>query len=137
MAFNRMCKVWMVFKMARELIRKATLEDMPVLLEIYERARKFMVSTGNTNQWTNGYPSREILTEDIEKNDFNLNIPRYVDNFEKEEDVDINTLLQDMKKTDDELERVKSDFVSLLKELTSPDPDIISSLNDLIGKMEG
>ncbi len=67
MAFHRMCKVWMVFKMARELIRKATLEDMPVLLEIYERARKFMVSTGNTNQWTNGYPSREILTEDIEK----------------------------------------------------------------------
>ena len=56
-----MCKVWMVFKMAREFIRKATLEDMPVLLEIYERARKFMVSTGNTN------PSREILTEDIEK----------------------------------------------------------------------
>lgn len=75
--------------------------------------------------------------EDIEKNDFNLNIPRYVDNFEKEEDVDINALLQDMKKTDDELERVKSDFVSLLKELTSPDPDIISSLNDLIGKLEG
>lgn len=34
--------------------------------------------------------------EDIEKNNFNLNIPRYVDNFEKEEDVDINTLLQDM-----------------------------------------
>lgn len=75
--------------------------------------------------------------EDIEKNDFNLNIPRYVDNFEKEEDVDINALLQDMKKKDDELERVKSDFVSLLKELTSPNPDIISSLNDLIGKLEG
>ena len=75
--------------------------------------------------------------EDIEKNDFNLNIPRYVDNFEKEENVDINALLQDMKKTDDGLERVKSDFVSLLKELTSPDPDIISSLNDLIGKLEG
>ena len=75
--------------------------------------------------------------EDIEKNDFNLNIPRYVDNLEKEEDVDINALLQDMKKTDDELERVKSDFVSLLKELTSPNPDIISSLNDLIGKLEG
>ena len=30
MAVNRMCKVWMVFKMARELIRKATLEDMPI-----------------------------------------------------------------------------------------------------------
>lgn len=36
--------------------------------------------------------------EDIEKNDFNLNIPRYVDNFEKEEEVDINGLLEDMQK---------------------------------------
>lgn len=53
--------------MARELIRKATLEDMPVLLEIYDRARKFMASTGNVNQWTNGYPSQEILAEDIAK----------------------------------------------------------------------
>lgn len=55
--------------MARELIRKATLEDMPVLLEIYDRARKFMVSTGNTNQWTNEYPSKEILTDDILKSE--------------------------------------------------------------------
>ena len=55
--------------MARELIRKATLEDMPVLLEIYDRARKFMASTGNVNQWTNGYPSQEILAEDIAKNE--------------------------------------------------------------------
>ncbi len=75
--------------------------------------------------------------EDIEKNDFNLNIPRYVDNFEKEEDVDINALLQNMKKTDDELAQVQGEFVSLLRELTSPDPAIISSLNDLIGKLEG
>ena len=55
--------------MARELIRKATLEDTPVLLEIYDRARKFMASTGNTNQWTNGYPSKEILTDDILKSE--------------------------------------------------------------------
>ena len=51
--------------------------------------------------------------------------------------MDINALLQDMKKTDDELEQVKGEFVSLLKDLTSPDPNIISSLNDLIGKLEG
>ena len=34
MALDCVYEVWMVFKMARELIRKATLEDMPVLLEI-------------------------------------------------------------------------------------------------------
>ena len=75
--------------------------------------------------------------EDIEKNDFNLNIPRYVDTFEKEEDVDLNALLTDMKKTDEELEQVQGEFLSLLKDLTSNDEIIMSSLNDLIGKIEG
>ena len=75
--------------------------------------------------------------EDIEKNDFNLNIPRYVDTFEKEEDVDLNALLTDMKKTDEELEQVQGEFLSLLKDLTSNDETIMLSLNDLIGKIEG
>ena len=75
--------------------------------------------------------------EDIEKNDFNLNIPRYVDNFEKEEEIDLNDLLADMKQTDEEIERVQGEVLSLLKELTSSDEDIMSSLNKLIGMMEG
>ena len=75
--------------------------------------------------------------EDIEKNDFNLNIPRYVDNFEKEEAVDINALLKEMKQTDAELKKVQSDFVSLLDELTSTDESIISSLNEYIKMIEG
>lgn len=74
--------------------------------------------------------------EDIEKNDFNLNIPRYVDNFEKEEEIDLAALLSDMKKTDDELEKAQGEFVSLLRELTSTDETTMSLLNDLIGKME-
>lgn len=45
--------------------------------------------------------------EEIEENDFNLNIPRYVDTFEKEPDVDINAVLTNMKKIDDELEQVQ------------------------------
>lgn len=75
--------------------------------------------------------------EDIEKNDFNLNIPRYVDNFEKEEEVDINALLTQMDQTDKELEQAQGEFLSLLKELTSTDETIMSSLNELIRKMEG
>ena len=75
--------------------------------------------------------------EDIEKNDFNLNIPRYVDNFEKEEPVDLNALLLDIKTTDEELGQVQGEFVALLKELTSSDAAVMSSLNDLIRKMEG
>ena len=74
--------------------------------------------------------------EDIEKNDFNLNIPRYVDNFEEEEEIDLNEILSDMAKTDEELDKVQGEFVSLLKELTSTDDTIMSALNSLIGKME-
>lgn len=75
--------------------------------------------------------------EDIEKNDFNLNIPRYVDNFEKEEPVDINALLTEMKQTDAEIRKVQNDFVSLLHELTSADDNIMSSLNEYIQMIEG
>ena len=75
--------------------------------------------------------------EDIEKNDFNLNIPRYVDTFEKEEEVDLNTLLADMKKTEEEIEKVQSEFVDMLKELTSTDKDVMASLNSLIETIEG
>ena len=75
--------------------------------------------------------------EDIEKNDFNLNIPRYVDNFEKEEPVDINALLTEMKKTDEEIQKTQIDFVSLLRELTSTDESIMASLNEFIKMIEG
>ena len=74
--------------------------------------------------------------EDIEKNAFNLNIPRYVDNFEKEEPVDINALLTEMKQTDDEIQKVQNDFVSLLHELTSTDESIMASLNEYIKMVE-
>lgn len=74
--------------------------------------------------------------EDIEKNDFNLNIPRYVDNFEQEEEINLNELLTNMENTDKELEQVQGEFLTLLKDLTSTDTTIMASLNDLIGKME-
>ena len=75
--------------------------------------------------------------EEIEKNDFNLNIPRYVDNFEKEEEIDLNDLLSEMKKTDDELEKTQGEFLTLLRDLTSTDDAIMKSLDELIAKMEG
>ena len=65
-----------------------------------------------------------------------MNIPRYGDNFEKEEPVNINALLTEIKQTDAELRKVQSDFVSLLHELTSSDENIKASLNDFINMME-
>ena len=74
--------------------------------------------------------------EDIEKNDFNLNIPRYVDNFEQEEEIDLKQLLDEMKKTDEELKQVQGEVTEMMKELTSSDDAIMSLVNDLIKQME-
>lgn len=74
--------------------------------------------------------------EDIEKNDFNLNIPRYVDNFEKEEEIDLKALLSDMEQTEKEINRIQGEFVSLMRDLTSSDENINQTLNDLIKMIE-
>lgn len=46
-------------------IRKATMEDLPILLKLYENARSFMASHGNPTQWGTGYPSQDLLECDI------------------------------------------------------------------------
>lgn len=48
-------------------IRKARLEELDQLMEIFDKARNFMRSTGNHKQWINGYPQRELVKSDIEK----------------------------------------------------------------------
>ena len=46
-------------------IRLARIEDLGRLREVYDRAKSYMVETGNPNQWLEGYPRNEMLTEDI------------------------------------------------------------------------
>lgn len=75
--------------------------------------------------------------DDIEKNDFNLNIPRYVDNFEKEEEIDLNALLVEMRDTDKQIKAAESEFVSMLKDLSSEEEQIMASLNEFIRMIEG
>ena len=48
-------------------IRMARLSDLDVIEEIYSQARSFMRKTGNTAQWAGGYPSRNLIISDIEK----------------------------------------------------------------------
>ncbi|MGO2117432.1 MAG: type I restriction-modification system subunit M [Fusobacterium sp.] len=55
--------------------------------------------------------------EEIEENDFNLNIPRYVDTFEEEEPVNIQEVKQEIEKIDEELVEVRSKLQEYLKEL--------------------
>lgn len=47
------------------IIRNATLEELDEIKAIYNKAKSFMDNTGNQGQWTNDYPQRSLLTDDI------------------------------------------------------------------------
>lgn len=47
-------------------IRKSTFKDIPAMMRIYAAAKEYMVRSGNPDQWFGGYPSVELVTEDIE-----------------------------------------------------------------------
>lgn len=55
--------------------------------------------------------------EEIEENDFNLNIPRYVDTFEAEEIVDLKQVQQEIETLETKLTKVKSEIKNYLQEL--------------------
>lgn len=55
--------------------------------------------------------------EDIRENEYNLNIPRYVDTFEEEEKVDIEEVQKEIEQLEEELGVVKGEMNKYLKEL--------------------
>lgn len=46
-------------------IRKATPDDLPRLMDIFQRARLIMRASGNLHQWTGGYPTPDVVAADI------------------------------------------------------------------------
>lgn len=55
--------------------------------------------------------------DEIKDNDFNLNIPRYVDTFEEEAEIDIEAVQDEISQLETELEGVKQEMNGYLKEL--------------------
>ena len=55
--------------------------------------------------------------EEIVANDYNLNIPRYVDTAEKEREIDLAQLTQELKKTDEEISKVTEELRKSFDEL--------------------
>ena len=67
--------------------------------------------------------------EEIQENDFNLNIPRYVDTFEEQEEVDIVELGKELVALNQQIKAAENDFLSMLDELAVTDEtrDIIEA----------
>lgn len=48
------------------MIRDAHISDLDAIMPLFDRARAYMRASGNPSQWDESYPSREVITADIE-----------------------------------------------------------------------
>ncbi|OED29765.1 type I restriction-modification system subunit M [Methanosphaera sp. WGK6] len=66
--------------------------------------------------------SHKATLEEIEENDYNLNIPRYVDTFEEEEPIDLDEVISELKKIDEEMKEVDKEIQKYCDELGIQSP---------------
>lgn len=74
--------------------------------------------------------------EDIVKNDYNLNIPRYVDTSEEEPEIDLKALTLRMRDTDKEIKEGNNMLLSMLKGLNFDSDETRESVEEFIKVLE-
>ena len=107
---NRDTKDVLFIDASREFAKEKTQnklreEDIQKIVDTYNRF-------GTVDKY-----SYKASVKEIKENEYNLNIPRYVDTFEEEEPVDIEAVQQDIDKLEDELKDVRKEMDAYLKEL--------------------
>ena len=83
------------------------------------------ISEEDIDRIVNAYAERKEIDkfchiatmEEIETNDYNLNIPRYVDTFEPEPEVDLQAVKTSMKQHEDKIKTLESELQTYLDEL--------------------
>ncbi|WP_296874631.1 type I restriction-modification system subunit M [uncultured Methanobrevibacter sp.] len=112
-----------VFKKCRE-------DDQDILFidaskEFEKVKNKNKLRTEDIEKIVNTYANREEIEkyshkatlEEIAENDFNLNIPRYVDTFEEEEPIDLDEVVDELDRIDLEMEKVDAEIKKYCDEL--------------------
>ena len=85
--------------------------DVKKILDTYEKYKTDINFTGEEKY------SHVATLEEIKENDYNLNIPRYVDTFEEEELVDIEQVQKNIADIETELKEVQAQMKKYLEEL--------------------
>lgn len=113
----------MVFKKCREV------DDNIIFIDAsreFEKGNNQNILTDeNVGKILETYKSRETLDKysyaallsEVEKNDYNLNIPRYVDTFEEEEPINLDVVSKRIKEIDDEIVKIDIELDKFFEEL--------------------
>jgi type I restriction enzyme M protein len=74
--------------------------------------------------------------DEIRDNEYNLNIPRYVDTFEEEEPVDTAKLLESMKSVSEEERHLTAELKDMMADLVVTHPEDQQILDNLKGVLD-
>lgn len=75
--------------------------------------------------------------EEIKSNDYNLNIPRYVDTFEEEEEISLADISAEINEQETNIKEVQSEFMAQFAELSESDEKVQSEMAELMKTLEG
>ncbi|MDO5027610.1 MAG: type I restriction-modification system subunit M [Tissierellia bacterium] len=93
--------------------------------EFKKEKNKNALTEENIDKIINAYKDRKDIDkyahlasiEEIEVNDYNLNIPRYVDTFEEEEPIDLAEVAKELAKVDQEIQETKENLTAMFNDL--------------------
>ena len=117
------------------VFKKCRVHDADILFidasQNFEKVgNKNALSNEHVTQIVDAYLSRENIDkyahkaslDEIKENDFNLNIPRYVDTFEEEEPIDIEAVAAELKTLEAEMQETDATIAGFCKELGISSP---------------
>jgi type I restriction enzyme M protein len=112
------------------VVKKCRIADDNIL---FIDASQHFEKQGNQNVLTDAHVEKIIETyrlrkeeakyshlaslEQVAENDYNLNIPRYVDTFDEEEQIDINEVSKELKRLGEEMKQTETNLAAFCKEL--------------------
>ena len=74
--------------------------------------------------------------DDIVSNDFNLNIPRYVDTMEEEPEIDMKDLTRRIRETDKAIKEENASLLNMLRDLECGTEDAKDAISEFIRILE-
>ncbi len=118
----------LVFKKCRENNADILFIDSSKHFE--KRGNQNYLTSENINKIVSTFEKRTVeekyshlaTLDEIKENDYNLNIPRYVDTFEEEEPIDLEAVATELKDLDKEIEQTDKSIAEFCKQLNISTP---------------
>ena len=80
--------------------------------------------------------SRIVSLDEIKENDYNLNIPRYIDTFDEEPEIDLAQVTADLLDIDDEIKDDNKELIAMLDDMVGTNPDADATLQTMKGNLK-